>query len=53
MLKDNHNANLLIVDDLSENLLALDAVIRQEGRTVFRASSGEEALSLLLQNWPG
>jgi len=50
MLKDNHNANLLIVDDLSENLLALDAVIRQEGRTVFRASSGEEALSLLLNH---
>ena len=50
MLKDNHNANLLIVDDLSENLLALDAVIRQEGRTVFRASSGEEALALLLDH---
>ena len=50
MLKDNNNAKLLIVDDLSENLVALDAVIRQEGRTVFRASSGEEALALLLDH---
>ena len=49
MLNDN-NANLLIVDDLPENLLALEAVIRKEGRTVFQASSGEEALALLLEH---
>ncbi len=49
MLNDN-NVNLLIVDDLPENLLALQAVIRQEGRTVFEASSGEEALALLLEH---
>src|SRR6218665_1154573 len=43
-------AKLLIVDDLPENLLALDALIRGERRQVFQASSGEEALGLLLQH---
>ena len=47
MLNDN-NVNVLIVDDLPDNLLALEAVIRLDGRTVFQASSGEEALALLL-----
>ena len=49
MLNDN-NVNVLIVDDLPDNLLALEAVIRLEGRTVFQASSGEEALALLLSH---
>jgi signal transduction histidine kinase len=43
-------AKLLIVDDLPENLLALEALIKREDRTVFKASSGDEALSLLLQH---
>ncbi|MDY7564922.1 hybrid sensor histidine kinase/response regulator [Pseudomonas sp. RTC3] len=43
-------ANLLIVDDLPENLLALEALIKREGRTVFKALSADEALSLLLQH---
>lgn len=43
-------AKLLIVDDLPENLLALDALIRGKGRQVFKATSGEEALGLLLQH---
>ena len=47
MLNDN-NVNVLIVADLPDNLLALEAVIRLEGRTIFQASSGEEALALLL-----
>lgn len=50
MPNDDTTANLLIVDDLPENLLALNALIRQEGRTVFQASSGEEALNLLLEH---
>ncbi|QJE01118.1 hybrid sensor histidine kinase/response regulator [Massilia forsythiae] len=41
---------LLIVDDLPENLRALDALIRDEQRTVYQASSGEEALSLMLEH---
>lgn len=43
-------AKLLIVDDLSENLLALEALIRREDREVFKALSADEALSLLLQH---
>ena len=41
---------LLIVDDLPENLQALEALIRGDGREVFQAGSGEEALALLLQH---
>jgi len=40
----------LIVDDLPENLRALDALIRGEGRLVFQASTGEEALALMLEH---
>lgn len=43
-------AKLLIVDDLPENLLALEALIRREDREVFKALSADEALSLLLQH---
>lgn len=43
-------SNLLIVDDLPENLQALDALIRDQHRVVYRAQSGEEALSLLLEH---
>jgi signal transduction histidine kinase len=43
-------SKLLIVDDLPENLRALEAVIRGEERQVFQARSGEEALSLLLEH---
>lgn len=49
MLNDN-NVNVLIVDDLPDNLLALEVVIRLEDRTIFQASSGEEALALLLNH---
>ncbi|MCY7371172.1 MAG: hybrid sensor histidine kinase/response regulator [Polaromonas sp.] len=43
-------AKILIVDDLPENLLALDALIRQEGRIICRADSGEAALALMLEH---
>jgi len=43
-------SKLLIVDDLPENLRALDALIRGEGRLVYQASSGDEALALMLQH---
>jgi signal transduction histidine kinase len=42
--------NLLIVDDLDENLLALEALLRADHLTFLRARSGEEALELLLQH---
>jgi len=41
---------ILIVDDLPENLLALDALIRQDDRIIQQASSADEALSLLLRH---
>ncbi|MBO9643845.1 MAG: hybrid sensor histidine kinase/response regulator [Pseudacidovorax sp.] len=41
---------LLIVDDLEENLIALEALIRDPGRRVFQARSGDEALALMLEH---
>jgi two-component system, sensor histidine kinase and response regulator len=38
----------LIVDDLEENLLAMQALLREEGVEVLTARSGAEALELLL-----
>jgi len=43
-------ANLLIVDDLPENLLALEALIKGPDRSVYQAQSADEALSLLLEH---
>ena len=39
---------LLLVDDLPENLLALTALLRQDGVELLEARSGAEALELLL-----
>ncbi|MFC7297504.1 hybrid sensor histidine kinase/response regulator [Herminiimonas aquatilis] len=41
---------LLIVDDLPENLMALNEIIKQKDRIVYQATSGEDALMLLLQH---
>ncbi|UGQ46622.1 hybrid sensor histidine kinase/response regulator [Massilia endophytica] len=41
---------LLIVDDLAENLRALEAIIRADDRIVLQAGSGEQALALLLEH---
>lgn len=43
-------ANLLIVDDLPENLLALDALLKAPGLRVHQAESAEQALELLLRH---
>ncbi len=41
---------LLLVDDLEENLTALEAVVRDEGVEVYRTTSGMKALELLLEH---
>src|SRR6185312_10736222 len=38
----------LLVDDLEENLIALEALLRRDGVEILKASSGREALELLL-----
>ncbi|MFQ6575924.1 hybrid sensor histidine kinase/response regulator [Pseudomonas sp. UM16] len=43
-------AKLLIVDDLPENLLALEALIKGSDCQVHQAQSADEALSLLLEH---
>lgn len=42
--------HFLLVDDLEENLLALEALLRRDGLSFLRARSGEHALELLLQH---
>jgi PAS domain S-box-containing protein len=43
------SVKILLVDDEPKNLLALEAVLAGEGRTLRHASSGQEALMLLLE----
>lgn len=50
MTQDTTDVNVLLVDDLEENLVALEALIRQPGRRIFTARSGEQALSLMLEH---
>jgi len=50
MTTDEPDVNLLLVDDLHENLVALEALIRGPGRRIFTARSGDEALSLMIEH---
>jgi signal transduction histidine kinase len=44
------SVKLLLVDDLDENLLALDALLRRPDLELLKASSGTQALELLLRH---
>ena len=48
-LPDSH-PNILIVDDRHENLLATEKVLKSLKAVIFTASSGNEALSLMLRH---
>jgi signal transduction histidine kinase len=42
------SAKFLLVDDIEDNLLALEGVLRRQGLELLKAKSGREALELLL-----
>lgn len=42
--------HFLLVDDLEENLLSLEALMKRDGLVLLKARSGEEALELLLEH---
>jgi signal transduction histidine kinase len=42
--------HFLLVDDLKENLLSLEALLRRDGLVLLKANSGDEALELLLRH---
>ncbi|WP_043265311.1 response regulator [Streptomyces sp. CT34] len=49
MTPPQETANILIVDDMEENLVALEAVLGSLATKVVRARSGEEALKAMLR----
>ncbi|MBU6449026.1 MAG: response regulator [Rhodospirillales bacterium] len=44
------SVHFLLVDDLEENLLSLEALLRRDGLELLKARSGDEALELLLHH---
>jgi len=44
-----NSTNILIVDDLPENLRALEKIIEADDRHIYQAQSGDTALALLLE----
>jgi two-component system sensor histidine kinase/response regulator len=44
----NKKVNILLVDDRTDNLISLESILEQEGRHIFKALSGNEALKIAL-----
>jgi CheY-like chemotaxis protein len=49
-MKINSPVKILIVDDLPENLFALEVILSNENYLCVRANSGNEALKILIHN---
>lgn len=49
-MRTQDTINFLLVDDLEENLVALEALLIRDGLTCLKARSGEEALEILLSH---
>jgi len=45
----NFPVNILLVDDREENLISLESLLEQEGRVILKASGGNEALRIALE----
>jgi signal transduction histidine kinase len=50
MLLSDQKANILLVDDRPENLLALETVLAELGQNLFKAQSSKEALRSVLKH---
>ncbi|WBO24492.1 hybrid sensor histidine kinase/response regulator [Sphingomonas abietis] len=50
MTADLGKVSFLLVDDLEENLVSLEALLKREDLTILKARSGEDALELLLRH---
>nr|WP_274426096.1 HWE histidine kinase domain-containing protein [Chelativorans sp. YIM 93263] len=47
-MQSSESVKFLLVDDVEENLLALDGLLRRDGLELFKARSGRQALEMLL-----
>jgi signal transduction histidine kinase len=50
MIANAQPVHFLLVDDLEENLISLEALLRRDGLVLLMARSGDEALELLLRH---
>jgi CheY-like chemotaxis protein len=50
MSGESEEIKILLVDDLPQNLLALEAALEGCGYTLFKAASGEDALRLVIKH---
>ena len=47
-MKNKNDVNILIVDDRTENLLVLESLLENIDCNIIKATSGNEALSLMV-----